>query len=99
MNSVSEGLWAGIPLLMLPQAADQHAIAQRVQQLGAGKRLTPKHLTAQRLRAVAEELLAEPLFQQRSAAIGASFSQAGGPKMAVDEIEAFKRRHGLDTRG
>jgi MGT family glycosyltransferase len=99
MNSVSEGLWAGVPLLMLPQAADQHSIAQRVQRLGAGKRLPPKHLTARRLRAAAEELLAEPRFQQRSAAIGASFRQAGGPAAAVDEIEAFKRRHGLDARG
>jgi MGT family glycosyltransferase len=99
MNSVSEGLWAGVPLLMLPQAADQHSIARRVQGLGAGKLLPPRHLTAQRLRTAAEELLAEPLFQQRSAAIGVSFRLAGGPTAAVDEIEAFKRRHGLDARG
>jgi MGT family glycosyltransferase len=98
MNSVSEGLWAGVPLLMLPQAADQHSIAQRVQRLGAGKLLPPKHLTARRLRTEARELLVEPLFRQRSAAIGASFRQAGGPKMAVDEIEAFKRKHSLDAR-
>ena len=39
MNSVSEGLSAGVPLLMIPQAADQLYIAQRVQRLGAGKML------------------------------------------------------------
>lgn len=95
MNSVNEGLSAGVPLLMLPQAADQLFIAQHIQRLGAGKLLRPRRLTAQRLRSAAEEMLAQPAFQQRSAAIGASLRQAGGPKGAVDEIEAFKRGHGM----
>jgi len=95
MNSVSEGLWAGVPLLMIPQAADQFFIAQRVQRLGAGKMLRKTKLNAHRLRKAAEEILAQPAFQLRSANIGASLRQAGGPTLAVDEIEAFKRRHGM----
>ena len=95
MNSVSEGLSAGVPLLMIPQAADQLFIARRVQKLGAGKMLRSTKLTAHRLRKAAEEMLAQPTFQQMSASIGASFRQAGGPTLAVDEIEAFKRRHGM----
>ncbi len=95
MNSVSEGLWAGVPLLMIPQAADQHFIAQHVQRLGAGKMLRNTKVNAQHLRQVAEEIMAEPTFQQASANIGASFRQAGGPALAVDEIEVFKRRHGM----
>jgi UDP:flavonoid glycosyltransferase YjiC (YdhE family) len=63
--------------------------------LGAGKMLRNTQLSAQRLRKAAEEILAQPAFQQRSANIGASFRQAGGPTYAVDEIEAFKRRHGM----
>lgn len=94
MNSVSGGLWAGVPLLLLPQAADQPLIARRIQRLGAGKWLHPKHLTAHQLRAAAEELLAQPTYRQRSAAIGASLRQAGGPTAAVDAIEAFKRTYG-----
>jgi len=92
---VSEGLWAGVPLLMIPQAADQFFIAQHVQRLGAGKMLRNTQLNAQRLRNAAEEILAEPAFQQMSANLGASLRQAGGPTLAVDEIEAFKRRHGV----
>lgn len=95
MNSVSEGLCAGVPLLMIPQAADQLFIAQHVQRLGAGKMLRTTKLNAQRLRKAAEEILAQPAFQQMSANCRASFGQAGGPTFAVDEIEAFKRRHGL----
>ena len=95
MNSVSEGLAAGVPLLMLPQAADQLFIAQRVQQLGAGKMLRNTKLNAHSLHKAAEEVLARPSLRQVSANIGASFRQTGGPTLAVDVIEAFKHRHGL----
>lgn len=95
MNSVSEGLWAGVPLLMIPQAADQFFVGRRVQRLGAGKMLRKTKLNAHRLRKAAQEVLAQPAFQQVSANIGASFRRAGGPTLAVDETEAFKRRHGI----
>ncbi len=95
MNSVNEGLSAGVPLLIIPQTADQPFIAQHVQKLGAGKMLRKTKLNAHRLRKAAEEILTQPAFQQVSATIGASFRQAGGPMLAVDEIEAFKRRHGV----
>jgi MGT family glycosyltransferase len=96
MNSVNEGLCAGVPLLMIPQAADQLFIAQHIQRLGAGKMLRNTKLNAQRLRKAAEEILAQPAFGQVSAKIGASLRQGGGPALAVDEIEAFKRR--LESR-
>jgi UDP:flavonoid glycosyltransferase YjiC (YdhE family) len=57
MNSVSEGLYEGVPLLMIPQAADQIFIAQRIQQLGAGKMLRNAKVNAQSLRKAAEEIL------------------------------------------
>ncbi|MEO8973138.1 MAG: macrolide family glycosyltransferase [Ktedonobacteraceae bacterium] len=95
MNSVSEGLSAGVPLLMLPQAADQLFIAQRVQQLGAGKMLRNTKLNAHSLRKAAEEMLAQPSYQQMSANIGASFRHAGGPTAALDAIEKFKRKYGI----
>ena len=80
---------------MILQAADQLFIAQHVQRLGAGKMLRNTQLNAQRLRKAAEEILAQPAFRQGSAHIGASLRQAGGPTLAVDEIEVFKRRHGM----
>jgi MGT family glycosyltransferase len=95
MNSVSGGLWAGVPLLLVPQAADQPLIAKRVQHLGAGKWLRTRHLKAQQLRAAAEEVLAQPTYRQHSTTLGASLREAGGPTAAVDAIETFKRTHGL----
>ena len=39
MNSVNESLYFGVPLLMLPQTAEQGGVAERVHQLGAGIKL------------------------------------------------------------
>lgn len=36
MNSVMEALYFGVPLLMLPQTAEQYAVARRAAELGAG---------------------------------------------------------------
>jgi len=55
--------------------------------------LRDSRLNAQQLRKAAAEILAQPAFRQVSAKIGASLRQGGGPALAVDEIEAFKRRH------
>ncbi|MBQ4610839.1 MAG: glucosyltransferase, partial [Clostridia bacterium] len=36
MNSASESLYFGVPLVMYPQTAEQGAVAERIRQLGAG---------------------------------------------------------------
>jgi UDP:flavonoid glycosyltransferase YjiC (YdhE family) len=37
MTSVNEGLAADVPLLLMPQGADQFLIARRIQQIGGGR--------------------------------------------------------------
>lgn len=37
MNSASEGLWHGLPLVLYPQTPEQHGVANRVAALGAGR--------------------------------------------------------------
>ena len=64
MNSVSEALYYGVPLVVIPQSADQNLVGQRIEQLGAGKALRRTSVTAQRLRSVAEDILAKPAYQQ-----------------------------------
>lgn len=39
MNSVSEALYYEVPLVMFPQTPEQEAVAKRVKELGAGRRL------------------------------------------------------------
>ncbi len=95
MNSVSEALYYGIPMIIVPQSADQHLVGQRLEQFGAGKALHRDTLTPQKLRSTAEHILAEPAYQQASARIGKSFGQADGYLLAADEIQKFKMVQGI----
>lgn len=95
MNSVNEALFEGIPLLVVPQGADQFLIAGQVQRLGAGKLLRVRGASAANLRSAAEAILADPAYRQRSEALGARLHQAGGAMAAADAIDVFKRRYQL----
>lgn len=87
MNTTSEALWHGVPLLVFPQHGDQHLVAARVTALGAGLRVTPPDLQPERLRALAARVLAEPAFKQAAEQIAASFHAAGGYRRAADAIQ------------
>ena len=89
MNSVSEALYYGVPLLSIPQSADQPWVTRRVVQLGAGKMLRRSHVHAQQLRGVAEEILAQSSYAQASARLGKTLHEAGGYLRAADEIQHF----------
>jgi MGT family glycosyltransferase len=87
MNSVSEALYYGMPLVVIPQSADQPWVAKRVVQLGAGRMIRRTHVSASRLRSVTEEVLADEIYAQMSKRIGETLREAGGPKRAADAIQ------------
>jgi MGT family glycosyltransferase len=93
MNSANEALYYGVPMIAIPQAGDQSWVAQRIEQLGAGKVLHRRTLSAKKLRRSVAEILANPAYAQASAAIGQTLREAGGYQRAVEEILAFKRTH------
>ncbi|MEK5163636.1 macrolide family glycosyltransferase [Paenibacillus sp. FSL R5-0527] len=95
MNSTSEGLYYGVPLIVLPQSADQPVIARRVAELGAGVQLNQADLTAGELREAAERVLGDPSIRKACVELGDSFRAAGGYRQAVEEIFAYKRSLGI----
>lgn len=97
MNSANEALYYGVPMIAIPQASDQPWVARRIEQLGAGKVLHRRTLSAKQLRRSVEEILANPAYAQASAAIGQTLREAGGYQRAVEEILAFKRTHVKNT--
>lgn len=84
MNSVSESLWFGVPLVMLPQTAEQAGVANRVEQLGAGLRLTGTN--AGTIRDAVERVLTDPAYGKKAGEISADFRACPGAKGAADKI-------------
>lgn len=95
MNSTNEGLYYGIPLIVIPQSADQPVIAQQVANLGAGIKLQMQGLTASQLRETVEHVLRYPSFHKAVANIRESFQKSGGYQQAVDEIFKFKSQYDI----
>jgi MGT family glycosyltransferase len=89
LGSVSDGLYFGLPLLLVPQQDEQTFTAMRVADLGAGLMLKKAQVTAHTLRENARKLLTDPRYRQESTRIGETMREAGGVARAVDEIEAL----------
>lgn len=98
-NSVNQALYNNVPMILVPQSVDHPWNANRVAELGAGKVLSSKHITASLLRSTAEEILTRTSYTKAATEIGATLRAAGGCQRAVDEIFEFKRMNNIsDTR-
>ncbi|MEK4057847.1 macrolide family glycosyltransferase [Paenibacillus sp. FSL F4-0087] len=93
VNSTNEGLYYGVPLIILPQSADQPIIAEQVVSRGAGLRLQMQTLTANQLREAVDHVLSVPSFEKTAANLRESFRKSGGYHCAVDAIFEFKTQH------
>lgn len=86
LNSTSEGLALGVPLLLCPQSIEQAIIARRVHDLGAGLMVGDRDATPDGIRAASTTLLAGG-YREAARSLARSFEQAGGPAAAADAVE------------
>jgi MGT family glycosyltransferase len=91
INSAHEAMLCGVPMIVLPKAADHFVVADRVAAVGAGLVLHRGEATAARLVELTERVLADPAYRTRSAAMGQSLREAGGAARAADEIQRHAR--------
>ena len=91
MNSVSESLFNGVPLTVIPHMSEQEIVGRRVEQLGAGIFVAKESAAPDVLRSSVERLLKDDSFAARARDIGQSFRDAGGVQRAADAIRAFSR--------
>ncbi|MEV7191167.1 macrolide family glycosyltransferase [Streptomyces sp. NPDC093510] len=88
MGSSGEGLFAGVPMIAVPQGAEQPMNADRLVELGVARRIDTEAATADALRAALLELVSDPEVARRSAALRAGARAEGGAARAADLIEA-----------
>lgn len=89
MNSTSEALLYGVPVIVVPQHGDQFLVAGRVTEVGAGLMLPAAQATQAALQGMTMQVLSAPQFKQRAQEIGKSFQAGGGAQRAADEILKF----------
>ncbi|MET7376649.1 macrolide family glycosyltransferase [Micromonospora arida] len=92
VNSVNEALYAGTPMLVVPQGADQLLVASRIVELDAGLSIRTEDVTVETVRALAQRLLDEPRFRAAASTLQVAQRQAGGYARAADVLEHFMQQ-------
>lgn len=95
MNSTNEVLYYGVPLIVIPQSADQPEIAEQVANIGAGIQLQMQGLTENQLHEAVDYVLSHPSYHNAVANISESFPKSGGYRQAVDDIFEFKSQYDI----
>jgi len=83
-GSTSEALYFGKPLLAIPYLADQHDVAARVEEIGAGIRLDKDHLSTELVRLSVAKLVLDSRFKVAASRCAVAMRNAGGIKRAAD---------------
>ena len=92
MNSSSEALYYGVPLVVIPVTGDQPFVAKRLTEVGAGIRLNRNELTSELLCETVKKVMDDVTFKENSRKVGESLRNAGGYQRAVEEILELKMK-------
>ncbi|WP_406411976.1 glycosyl transferase [Streptomyces halstedii] len=87
MGGSSEGLYTGVPMIAVPQGAEQFMNADRLVELGVARRIDTADATPEALRTALRELTTDPEVARRSAELRAGARGEGGTARAADLIE------------
>jgi MGT family glycosyltransferase len=87
MGSTMESLTFGVPMVALPQMAEQRANADRIAELNLGATLSPERLTPETLWNAVDRVTADPTIRERLTWMRGEIDAAGGAGAAADAIE------------
>ena len=89
MNTVSETLAHGVPLVIAPIRHDQPVVASQVARTGAGIRVPFSRVRPAQLREALVTILDEPSYRHAAERIRESFAAAGGAPAAAARLECL----------
>ena len=87
LNTVLDALAGGVPIVVIPIAFEQGAIAARLERAGAGRAVSRRFLTAGRLRRAIREVMEDASHAAAAKRLQAEIAGAGGATLAADIIE------------
>jgi rhamnosyltransferase subunit B len=87
VGTTAQGLWAGIPTLVVPYSHDQPDNADRLERLGTSRTIPRKQYSAARVIKELRELLGNPIYAAKAAELRHIVRTENGVKVACDEIE------------
>jgi MGT family glycosyltransferase len=97
MNSINEGLYFNVPLLVIPRQMEQTINARQTARHGAAVVLGDQppygRTNPTQLRAALDQVLTDDSYRQNAARIGQSFRQSGGYKAAVEVLTTVPNLH------
>ena len=91
VNTTSEALLNGVPLVLAPIRHDQPEMARQVVAAGAGVRVRFRRATPDQLSAAVTGVLDDPAYRAAARRIGAAFRAAGGADTAAELVERLQR--------
>jgi rhamnosyltransferase subunit B len=89
VGTTAQALRAGKPMLLMPYSHDQPDNARRVRRLGVAKVIPRHHYEGHAAARVIREMLEDPKYKERAAAIGMQMEGEHGVCTAVDALEAL----------
>ena len=87
MNTVLESLSNGVPMVAIPIANDQPAVAARIAWTGTGKIVPLKKVSVENLRRAIEQILRKDSYKNNALKLQQSIKQVGGVSKAANIIE------------
>jgi rhamnosyltransferase subunit B len=98
VGTTAQVLRASKPMLVMPYSHDQPDNARRVRRLGVAKVIQRHRYRADTAAHAIREMLGEPKYRERAAAIGAQICGEDGVKEACDALESLAKSAGRDLR-
>ncbi|MDR2973952.1 MAG: hypothetical protein LBV00_04450 [Propionibacteriaceae bacterium] len=89
MNSVNEAMSVGVPMVGVPVMNDEQSNAERLVELGLGRRVRSRRVSGAQLVDAVRQVLADPAIRQRSAEVKARLAGEDRMDEVVARIEAL----------
>ena len=93
LNTVLDSLAAAVPMVAVPIAFEQPAIAKRVEWSGTGEVIPLRKLNPKKLRAALDEILANDRYAAKALDMARAISAGGGAKTAADIIDSLLHKN------